>query len=122
MKSSSSLLPRVLFALPGFHGSGSLNLKTFLALVRFARIAIGNRSKPCRMMRPCPFLSHSAISHRAKSAWDCGSAFVDMNYESSQHQQCGEIMNDVAHGYQPTPHDMVKPHQQPGSQKQDSAQ
>src|SRR2546422_8046174 len=31
-------------------------------------------------------------------------------------------MNDVAHGYQPTPHDMVKPHQQPGSQKQDSAQ
>src|SRR6185369_14453243 len=45
----------------------------------------------------------------------------DVNDEAGEHQERGQIVNDVTHRYHPPSHQIVKPHQQSGDQKQDAA-
>src|SRR5438105_12344501 len=98
---------RVLFTLPGFNRARTFRLASLLSFVGCARVASGYGAKPCRVMCPSPFVGHCSIGHSAKRAGHRGCAFVDMNDETCEHEQRGEIMYNVTHGDDPSRHDMV---------------
>src|SRR6266480_1041047 len=86
---------RILFLLPPVDCSLALRLTAFLSLVCFARIAARHGAIPCRMVGPCPFLSHRSIDHRAERSWLMSRSFINVNDESRQHQQSREIVNYI---------------------------
>src|SRR4051812_45463158 len=57
-----------------------------------------------------------------KRAWLVRRAFVNVDDESREHQQCRQVMNDVTHGDDPTRDEVVEPDQEAGSEKQHAAE
>src|SRR5689334_15503416 len=74
-------------------------------------VATGQCAKPAGVVRPGPIVSNSAIDHRVKRARLMRCAFVDVDDEAGQHHQRGEIVNHITHRHDPTPTEIVKPHQ-----------
>src|SRR6185369_6388326 len=70
------------------------------------------------MMRPGPALGNRAIHHRTKRARLMRSTFIDVDDEAGQHQERRQIVNHITDRDNPSSHDIVEPHQQPGNQKQ----
>src|SRR5436190_703288 len=85
-------------------------------LPHIGRIATRDCSIPGRMMRPGPSVLHGAANHRLKSAWLVSRAFIDVNDEASQHQQCGQIMNHIIDCDYPALDCVIEPHQQTGDE------
>ena len=65
------------------------------ALVVFTRIAARGVSIPRGMMSPRPPLGDGPARHRLKGARLLRRALVDMNDESHQHEQRGNVVKDV---------------------------
>src|SRR6185503_4224288 len=95
---------------------------SFLSFVVLASVAAGEAAIPAGMVRPGPTLGYGAIHHRTERARLMGRAFVNVNDETGQHQQRGQIVNHKTHRHHPPRRHIVKPHQQPGDQKQNGAQ
>src|SRR6185369_3969176 len=92
-------------------------LATLFALVVLAGVAAGYGAIPTRVMCPRPFLRHCAIDHRMKRSGLVGCSFVDVNYESRQHQERCYVVDHITHCDNPTSGEVVEPHQDAGDEK-----
>src|SRR5829696_840816 len=110
-QSFSHPITPVQIAFPLINNAFSLILATALTFQIFKRIASSYISIPGRMMGPGPRARDGAISHRAKRTRLGGCSFVDVNYESRQHQQRCEVMNYITDGNAPAGNDVIKPQQ-----------
>src|SRR5258706_4418357 len=110
----------ILFDFPIVDCSFALRLTALLPLVCFARIATCHSPIPCRMVRPCPFLRHRSVAHRAECPGLMSRSFIDVNDESREHQKRHAIMNYITDANKPAWHHFTDPQQQSAEQKQDA--
>src|ERR1700727_858067 len=77
------------------------------ALARFfaslTRIASRILFVPSGMKRPCPSFAHCSANHRAKRARLADRTQVDVNEDPAQHDDGGNIVQNIAHRDGPTP-------------------
>src|SRR5215208_7019244 len=83
---SLSYFTLLALAFPLIQKAFSLTLATALTFQIFRRVASSYISIPGWMVGPGPRACDGAISHRAKRPRHGGCSFVDVNYESRQHQ------------------------------------
>src|SRR5208282_767382 len=63
------------------------------------RVTSGDALVPRRMKRPRPGFAHAATNHRLKRAGLADCALVDVDEDSAEHDEGGDVVENVADGY-----------------------
>src|SRR5438132_10133986 len=109
----------VLLTLPAFDHPSPFNLSSRGPLVILTRMAPGHLAIPGRIMRPRPPLAYSAARHRMKSARQRRRAFVDVNDEAAEHDECRDVVEEIRNPHQHATEDLRPPHQESSDEEDD---
>src|SRR5207302_930801 len=83
-------------------------------------IASGNLAIPGRMVGPRPGFGDGSMEHSAQRAGNSGSAFVQMNEESAEHDESHHVMEEVADPHRSSSEMLREPEENSGYEKDDS--
>src|SRR5579872_3982206 len=69
--------------------------------VRLPRVTSGDLFVPGGMKCPSPCFADRAARHRLKRSWLADGTEVDVDEDSTQHDDCGDVVHNIADGYGP---------------------
>src|SRR5438445_13844671 len=92
---------------------GTLRLRSLCLLQVCLWIATSDRPIPAGMVGPCPCSCYRPAHHGPECARHGSRAFINVNEESSQHHQSGNIMEEIRDPHGGSAEDFWEPHRDP---------